>query len=95
MTTRPETIETSQWDNRELMLRIYYQTVETNGWVRQLRHDVYGCPEMEIVGLKEIAQENSAYRERMKVGLRIGFAVAGTLGTILTAILVLIIEHVI
>lgn len=93
--TEKETVETLGWSDREILLRTYYQTVETNGWVRQLRHDVYGCPEMEIVGLKEIAIENTAYRERMKVGLRIGFAVAGTLGTILTAILVLIIEHVI
>ena len=35
--TEMDTIETQDWTNRELMLKIYYQTVETNGTARQ--HD--------------------------------------------------------
>ncbi len=34
------------------MLRIYYQTVETNGQVRMLNSDVYGCEAHQVEGLK-------------------------------------------
>lgn len=94
MTLPKDTIETSRWDDRELMLRIYYQVVETNGTVRQHDREIYGDEHLGLTGLKQIALENCAYRERMRVGLRIALGVAGAVASILTAILVLIIEHV-
>lgn len=91
---RPETIETMAWDNRELLLRIYYQVVETNGTVRDHSREIYGDAVLGLVGLRQIATENCAYRERLKVGVRIGLAVAGTFTTVLTAILVLVIDRI-
>ena len=93
MNNSPETVETSAWTNRELMLRTYYQVVETNGSTRQHHLDLYGSDVLGIVGLKKIAADNLAYRERLKVGLRIAMAVAGTLGAMLTALIVLIVER--
>lgn len=94
MTSHPETVETSQWDNRELLLRIYYQTVETNGSVRMHDRTLYGDTIHGVIGLVQQACENGAYLERMKVGLRIAFTIAGACVTILTAILVMLVEHV-
>jgi NH3-dependent NAD+ synthetase len=95
MTVHPETVETTSWDNRTLLLRIYYQVVETNGTVRLHEREIYGDAHLGIVGLRQIATENCAYRERMKVGLRIAFMVLGTAASILAAILVLLVQHII
>jgi hypothetical protein len=89
-----DTVETKQWDDRELMLRIYYQVVETNGTVRQHDRELYGDDHLGLVGLRQIATENCAYRERMKVGLRIGFVVLGALASLLGTILVLLVQHI-
>jgi len=89
-----ETVETLAWDNRELLLRIYYQVVETNGTVRLHDQEIFGRPEHGFTGLRQIANENSAYRERMKTLMRIAGVVAGALLSILGTILILVIEHV-
>jgi len=91
MTARPETIETTGWDNRELLLRIYYQVVETNGTVRQHDLDLYGSDHLGISGLKRGTADAMAFCERIRVGMRIAAAVAGTLGALFTALLILVI----
>ncbi len=70
-----DTIETKQWSDRELSLRIYYQTVETNGMVRAHEREIFGDTIHGYVGLKEQAAVNTAYRERLKVSGRIVYIV--------------------
>jgi hypothetical protein len=94
MVEQRETIETAGWTDRELMLRTYYQTVETNGTVSKLRGVVYGDPIQGIVGLVEQACENTAYRVRAKSTLKIIVAVASAALTMLTAMVVMLVEHV-
>lgn len=74
-----ETIETSQWSDRELLLRTFYQACETNGSVRMLKLDIYGDPALEVVGLKQIAHENVAYREKVKATIKLAWAFGGIL----------------
>jgi hypothetical protein len=95
MINPPDTVETMGWDNRELLLRIYYQVVETNGTVRTHDRELYGDPLRGDIGLKACAAVNTAYRERMKVGVRIAFTVAGVAMSLVSAILVLLIQHII
>ena len=90
-----DTIETAGWSDRELALRIYYQVVETNGTVRLHDREIFGDEHLGVVGLRQIATENCNYRERVKVGLKIGLAVLGACLGLLTTILVLVLEHVI
>lgn len=94
MTSPRETVETQEWDNRELLLRIYYQVVETNGTVKDHDRQIYGHPEHDFVGLRHIANENMAYRERMKTLMRFAAAVAGTLVALLGTLLGIILDHV-
>ena len=89
-----DTVETQDWSNRELLLRIYYRTVETNGSVRLLDRTVFGDQAHGISGLVEQAHENTLYRERAKVGVKLALSVAGAGMSILVAMLVLLIEHV-
>jgi hypothetical protein len=89
-----ETVETLAWNNRELLLRIYYQTVETNGSVRRLNGEVYGDPAHGELGLKRQVEENMAYREKMKVAMRIAWIVAGAALTTLITLLALILDHI-
>lgn len=89
-----ETVETAQWSDRELQLRTYYQVVETNGSVRQLQHDVYGCPELGIVGLKTVSAANTEFRERSTAGVRVAYlAGAGLLAGIFTILGLLLTAH--
>ena len=95
MTINPrETIETREWSDRELLLRTYYQTVETNGTVAKLRAVVYGDEGQGMVGLVEQACANSAYREKLKGATKIILAVASAALTMLTAMVILLVEHV-
>ena len=94
MTNPRETIETREWSDRELLLRTYYQTVETNGAVAKLKCVVYGDEGQGMVGLVEQAHENSAYREKLKGATKIILAVASAALTMLTAMVVLLVEHV-
>ena len=89
-----ETVETMNWDNRELLLRIYYQVVETNGTVRQHDCEIYGQPAHGFIGLRQIANEIVAYRERMRTSMKIAAAVLTAALGILTTILIMVIEHV-
>lgn len=78
-----ETIETSSWSDRDLMLRTYYQVVETNGTVKRHEFELYGDPEHGIVGMKEQAALNTEYRTKLSAQWRV-VAVMG--GTVVTAI---------
>lgn len=89
-----DTIETSAWSDRELSLRIYYQVVETNGTVRQHSRDLYGVPESSTKGMKQQVAEHEEFCVRMRTGTRIFAALAGAAMTLLTTMLVLVLEHV-
>jgi hypothetical protein len=89
-----DTVETAAWDDRELMLRIYYQVVETNGTVRLHDREIYGDNHLGMIGLRQTANENIAFRERAKTLARVGGVLAGAIFSILTTILILILEHV-
>jgi len=86
-----ETVETQPWSNRELMLRIYYQTVETNGTVRQHHRDLYGDPTCGHVGLVKQAEANTESRVRLlsqwRVIAIIGSAVVAAIFTLLGLLL--------
>ena len=88
-----ETVETMPWSDRELMLRIYYQTVETNGTVRQHDLEIFGNDHLGVVGLKRWAMENVSYRERMKVMVKVAAWALGLMASAVTTILVLLIQH--
>jgi|GEM_PF-3316557 len=94
MNSPAETVETQAWNNRELLLRIYYQVVETNGTVRQHEREIYGEDTRQLIGLKQMALENTLFRERMKTTLRIVCATAGVALTLLVALLGVVIEKV-
>ena len=93
MNDSPETVETSAWTNRELMLRTYYQVVETNGSTRQHHLDLYGDPARGQAGIKQTVEDNRVYRERLTIQVRIALAIGGTVATLLTALLVVIVER--
>jgi hypothetical protein len=95
-----ETVETLKWEDRELLLRIYYQAVETNGSVRQLNRTVYGDITLGELGLKRAVQDNSDYRQQMevtlrlvKVALRWAWAVAGVCLALFGTLLGLVLDH--
>ena len=92
MNTPPETVETAQWDNRELLLRIYYQVVETNGSTRQHHLDLYGSDVLGVAGIKQTVEDNRVYRERLTIQVRIALAIGGTVATLLTALLVVVVD---
>ena len=92
MNDSPETVETSAWTNRELMLRTYYQVVETNGTTRQHHLDLYGDPARGQAGMKQTVEDNRKYRERLTIQVRIALAIGGTVATLLTALLVVIVD---
>jgi len=92
MTDPPETVETARWDNRGLLLRIYYQVVETNGTVRQHDRDLYGDITRGQNGMKQTVEDNRMYRERLKIQVGIALAIGGTVATLLTALLVVIVD---
>ncbi len=77
MNDQRETLETALWSDRELMLRTYYQTAETNGFVRLLNGTVYGDAEHGVIGLVDQAHDNSLYRERVKAVLKVFYVVGG------------------
>ncbi len=87
MTEARETVETAAWTDRELMLRTYYQTVETNGTARNHDREIYGDPEHGLVGLKEQTATNTAYREQLKATVRVVWAIGGVSITAIFAIL--------
>jgi len=93
MNNSPETVETAAWTNRELLLRTFHQVVKINGFVSQHHLDLYGSDTLGVTGLKQKVDENVAYRERLKVGVRVALAVAGTFGALLTAMIVLVVER--
>lgn len=89
-----ETVETLGWSDRQLLLRTYYQACETNGTVNQLKQDVYGCPELEIIGLKQIAQENVAFRDKLRYTMRLAYVLGGTiLASVFTMLGLLLRSH--
>ena len=92
MNNSPETVETSAWTNRELMLRTYYQVVETNGTTRQHHLDLYGSDILGVAGIKQTVEDNRVYRERLTVQVRIALAIGGTVATLLTALLVVVVD---
>lgn len=92
MTDRPETVETVQWDNRELLLRIYYQTVETNGSVRQHDRELYGDVVHGTTGLVAKVDENCLWRQRADFGWKVAAAIGGTLTTLIVTLLVIVLQ---
>ncbi len=95
MNTPRDTIETGAWSDRELLLRIYYQTVETNGSVRQLNRDVYGDSAHGLIGLKELSNINTAYREKLKAAYKLVVGIGALVFAALFSILgILLAAHI-
>ena len=95
MSSPMETVETQDWTNRELMLKTYALVLETNGTARLCKTEIYGQPELGIVGLKEQAAANTESRIRLLnqwriiafLGTAVAVIVFTMLGIMLAAVL--------
>jgi len=90
MSTPMDTIETGEWSNRDLMLKIYHQTVEINGTVRQHDRTLYGDKIHGLCGLVEEVQLNKKYREQLKTVIRVVYILGGTAISTIIGLLALI-----
>jgi len=88
-----ETIETSAWTDREILLRTYYQVVETNGTVRLHDREIYGDPTHGLVGLKVQATANTESRVRLSGQWRIVCALGTLIVTAVFALLGIILAN--
>jgi len=75
----PETIETVDWSDRELLLRTYYQVLETNGRVCSHETELYGDAVHQVKGLKLQVATNTDYIKTQRTTIR---TIAGLVGLV-------------
>jgi len=63
--------DTRELTDRELLLRIHKHVEEMNGCLKDHHEDLYGCPERQIVGLKQMVLDHDDYIQQQRTVVKV------------------------